>query len=388
MEAYVTTCRERSSAFVVALIAVLKAGCAYIPSTRRRRWRRAAILADSGAALLITEAGEAGEAVFSVLPLEAISGETATAGDVAYVIYTSGSTRVSKNVAVPDRNVLALVDACAPLFDLGPDDVWSLFHSMAFDFSVWEMWGALLTGATLVVVSDWTSRDPAQSARLAIDDKVTVMSQTPSAFYQFIVQSRDGAEDHDADSGISRRSPRKTQSPAVDHAGYRARDAKRHVGDRDRNKHSSRCSNEHSRSDLWPVDVCRRRCVCDLGARTFSARGQPDTPLMYAAHLLFSHLLTEAKVFILRLPAPASNSDSDRKISAHCESVGIPVAPGATAAINATPPGSAMRPLAIRSSSPAPPSVRVRITVLPFMTAPGKTYQWGVALDTVGPYFI
>ncbi|MGC9544895.1 amino acid adenylation domain-containing protein, partial [Streptomyces sp. UG1] len=102
----------------------------------------------------------------------------------AYVIYTSGSTGRPKGVVVAHRNVVRLFDATRKWFGFGPDDVWTLFHSYAFDFSVWELWGALLHGGRLVVVPYEVSRTPGAFLDLLADHGVTVLNQTPSAFYQ------------------------------------------------------------------------------------------------------------------------------------------------------------------------------------------------------------
>ncbi|MGW3077179.1 non-ribosomal peptide synthetase [Kitasatospora sp. NPDC001132] len=102
----------------------------------------------------------------------------------AYVIYTSGSTGRPKGVLVTHHHVLRLLAACDEHLDLGPDDVWTLFHSYAFDFSVWELFGALLHGARLVIVPRWATRAPDVFADLLRTEHVTVLSQTPSAFRQ------------------------------------------------------------------------------------------------------------------------------------------------------------------------------------------------------------
>ncbi|MGH3584603.1 MAG: AMP-binding protein, partial [Mycobacterium sp.] len=107
-------------------------------------------------------------------------------------IYTSGSTGVPKGVAVAHRQVAALFDGAATLFDLGPADVWTMFHSAAFDFSVWELWGALLHGGRLVIVEQAVARDPDRFVDLLADEGVTVLNQTPSAFYPLIEADRRG----------------------------------------------------------------------------------------------------------------------------------------------------------------------------------------------------
>src|SRR6185295_14806466 len=104
--------------------------------------------------------------------------ECATAPlNAAYVIYTSGSTGKPKGVVVTHANVARLFAATEPWFEFSSSDVWTLFHSYAFDFSVWELWGPLLHGGRLEIVPYWLSRSPGELLNLLIDERVTVLNQ-------------------------------------------------------------------------------------------------------------------------------------------------------------------------------------------------------------------
>ncbi|RLK54869.1 non-ribosomal peptide synthetase [Actinokineospora cianjurensis] len=177
----------RSADLVVAVLAVLKSGAAYLPlDPGYPRARLDLMLADAKPTLLITDLTDF--EVPTVAPTEGADGPlepvALTPDHPAYVIYTSGSTGTPKGVLVPHRNVDRLLTATDHWFGFGPDDVWTLFHSYAFDFSVWELWGALLRGGTLVVVDHATSRSPEAFLDLLESERVTVLNQTPSAFNQ------------------------------------------------------------------------------------------------------------------------------------------------------------------------------------------------------------
>ncbi|MBV8235528.1 MAG: amino acid adenylation domain-containing protein [Acidimicrobiia bacterium] len=192
---------DRSVDMVVAVLGILKAGGAYLPlDPDSPRDRLDFILGDAGPRLVLSR-----DALRDALPDgaveilcldaagEAIAREPGhnpqclTTGDhLAYVIYTSGSTGRPKGTEVLHRNVTRLFTATADWFGFHGGDVWTLFHSLAFDFSVWELWGALAYGGTLVIVSHATSRTPAEFYKLLRAEGVTVLNQTPSAFRQLI----------------------------------------------------------------------------------------------------------------------------------------------------------------------------------------------------------
>ncbi|MFC7451439.1 amino acid adenylation domain-containing protein, partial [Rhodococcus daqingensis] len=206
-ESLVAVALPRSSDLVVALLAVVKAGGGYLPVDPNYPADRIEyMLADAKPICVIatTDSEMALPAELPIIELDTVdlSGfDAATVTDadrraplspanVAYVIYTSGSTGRPKGVLVPHQNVARLFANTQSEFGFDESDVWTMFHSYAFDFSVWELWGPLLHGGTLVVVDYFTSRSPEQFVELLRRERVTVLNQTPSAFYQLAEADR------------------------------------------------------------------------------------------------------------------------------------------------------------------------------------------------------
>ncbi|MGK6317852.1 AMP-binding protein, partial [Neorhizobium sp. DT-125] len=198
---------DRSPGLVAALIGIIKAGAAYVPlDPSYPADRLAHMIGDSAIAKVVTDEASAatlspllaGRHTVLVSDVGGESGEPFAApihpDQLAYVIYTSGSTGTPKGVGVTHANVARLLDATAPWYGFGPFDVWTMFHSYAFDFSVWEIFGALCHGGRLVIVPHWIARDATAFHDLLRQEKVTVLNQTPSAFLP--LAQIDASSDH------------------------------------------------------------------------------------------------------------------------------------------------------------------------------------------------
>jgi amino acid adenylation domain-containing protein len=205
-DARVAICFERGFEMIVAMLAVLKAGGGYVPldpayPVERLRF----MLNDSDPVALLTQSRL--RSLFSeirpALPILVFTDESPgwqrstesnpdpdtvglTPNHLAYVIYTSGSTGVPKGVMVEHANVTRLFSSTKRWFEFGKGDVWTLFHSYAFDFSVWEIWGALLYGGRSIIVPQSVTRSPEEFYSLICRKGVTVLNQTPSAFRQLV----------------------------------------------------------------------------------------------------------------------------------------------------------------------------------------------------------
>lgn len=213
----VLLCLDRGADIVISILAALKAGGGYLPADPTYPDDRIRfMIADGGVRTILTHRrylgrfaailsdGDADGEVSQLLDVDVIAVDdpskcellrglpetepvTAVAPpDVAYVLYTSGTTGRPKGVPQTHANVARLFTALEGVYDLREDDVWTLFHNYVFDFTVWEMWGAFLYGGRLVVPTFEETRDPELYYALCRREGVTMLCQTPTAFYQFV----------------------------------------------------------------------------------------------------------------------------------------------------------------------------------------------------------
>ncbi|MCK4260230.1 MAG: AMP-binding protein [Halanaerobiales bacterium] len=169
---------DRSIEMIIGILAILKAGGAYLPIDPDYPMDRIDFtLEDSGTNILLTTNNLVNGIKFDkeIISLDDNSlyqGDCSNLeninnfSDLSYIIYTSGTTGRPKGVMIEHRNVVRLLfnDKC--LFDFDSNDIWTMFHSYCFDFSVWEMYGALLYGGKLVVIPKMIARNPLQYLEL------------------------------------------------------------------------------------------------------------------------------------------------------------------------------------------------------------------------------
>ncbi|MXQ76249.1 amino acid adenylation domain-containing protein [Rhodococcus rhodochrous] len=211
-EDLVAVAMPRSLDLIVVLLAVLEAGAGYLPIDPNSPTDRIEFLVSDATPVAVVTTSDVEVAFPASVPvveidrldlsevddapiLDAERRAPLTSTNLAYVIYTSGSTGRPKGVLIPHRNVVRLMVNTESVYGFDSSDVWTMFHSYAFDFSVWELWGPLLYGGTLVVVDYFTSRSPEAFRELLIRERVTVLNQTPSAFYQLVEADRVAADE-------------------------------------------------------------------------------------------------------------------------------------------------------------------------------------------------
>ncbi|GAA3937011.1 hypothetical protein GCM10022209_34820 [Chitinophaga oryziterrae] len=196
----VPICIERSLDMIIGILGILKAGGAYVPIDPEYPAERISFMLEDTAADVIVSSSACRSKLktnrenVTIIALDedqqilswyqTTLPETALdPSHLAYVIYTSGSTGKPKGVLIEHRNVVRLFETDTPLYDFNEKDVWTMFHSFCFDFSVWEMYGALFYGGLLVIVPKHIAQDATAFGELLLSEGVTVLNQTPSAFY-------------------------------------------------------------------------------------------------------------------------------------------------------------------------------------------------------------
>ncbi len=192
---------NKSLEMIIAILGIIKAGGCYLPIDLSYPQERVSfMLEDSSAKMFLTNEQHKDDLSISIETFlldinesnEIYKNDTNnllcvnTPEDLIYIIYTSGSTGTPKGVMLCHRNVVRLIKNDNFQFDFNSNDVWTMFHSVAFDFSVWELYGSLLYGSKLILVPELTSKDPNKFLSLLRDEHVTVLNQTPTYFYNLL----------------------------------------------------------------------------------------------------------------------------------------------------------------------------------------------------------
>ncbi|MDO4237033.1 non-ribosomal peptide synthetase, partial [Pseudomonas sp.] len=204
-DARVAICVERGPQMIIGLLGILKAGAGYVPIDPAYPQERIAYtLGDSAPVVVLVQAdtrhlvGNLAQIDLDALHQQATVNPCLhlSPANLAYVIYTSGSTGQPKGVMIEHRQVARLFSATQHWFGFNQHDVWALFHSFAFDFSVWEIWGALMHGGQLLIVPQLVSRSPDECYALLCEASVSILNQTPSAFRQLIAAQGNSDQAH------------------------------------------------------------------------------------------------------------------------------------------------------------------------------------------------
>lgn len=195
-------CVDRSLEMLIGLLGIVRSGSAYVPIDPAYPPQRIRLLIQESAVRLVVSVSrlhglldgsaevEHVDAGPGVPPAEAMRRTDVSAANAAYLIFTSGSTGLPKGVVVTHGNMARLFEQTQPWFHFGPADVWTQFHSLSFDFSVWEIWGALVSGGRLVMVPGEMTRALDGFHEYVQAQQVTVLNQTPSAFAQFVASDQ------------------------------------------------------------------------------------------------------------------------------------------------------------------------------------------------------
>ena len=197
----ISICLERSEKLIIGILAILKTGGAYVPiDPSYPKERIQYVIRNSASKLVLVDDDlEFLNEMPSLYQFSFFKDQQrvdnsrgkhfvarATPNDLAYIIYTSGTTGQPKGVMIDHQNVVRLIVNDRNLFSFSDRDIWTMFHASNFDFSVWEIFGALLTGGKLIVVSRENCVDTFAFWRLVKRERVTILNQTPSAFYNLI----------------------------------------------------------------------------------------------------------------------------------------------------------------------------------------------------------
>ncbi len=192
---------NKSLEMVIGILGIIKAGGCYLPIDLSYPQERVSfMLEDSNAKLFLTNELHKDDLEINIpyyLLDNSFDNENSSNSeenlecinspeDLIYIIYTSGSTGTPKGVMLCHRNIVRLIKNKDFQFDFNEDDVWTMFHSVAFDFSVWELYACLLYGSKLILVPETTAKDPKKFLQLLRDEKVTILNQTPTYFYNLL----------------------------------------------------------------------------------------------------------------------------------------------------------------------------------------------------------
>ncbi|WP_372948097.1 amino acid adenylation domain-containing protein [Mariniphaga sp.] len=186
---------DRSEWIIICLLGVLKSGAAYIPIDPNYPEQRKEYIQNDSQCKTIINSSLLNDFINNIKTYSLNKPEkiNISPDSLCYIIYTSGTTGNPKGVMIEHRNVVRLFFNSAPLFDFNENDVWCMFHSFCFDFSVWEMYGALLFGGKLIIVSELIAKDPLEFISMVDKEGITVLNQTPSAFYN-LMESTNNSE--------------------------------------------------------------------------------------------------------------------------------------------------------------------------------------------------